>query len=764
LEARWLVLLLAFLFPVLGQVRCSDDPPPYDPSPPSATERILTYAGVLHLGGSGFGTEPGDGESFYVEILCPGSTAATIRCTDERVSIWRDDLIEIRDIPGAVRSGCSVTVYAEKLPVSGADEIVIDEVRSFTSHPLPVSTSNFMAHPLSIAFDDVNGAAYLHPEYDMSIYRVTDPGDGVRRIAVPRDTSAGGIFFGVGQGRVPHSALGEEVLIEQATGAVWFSEGGAFLYSGSELNASRINRYDPAAGEFRCWNVPANNAQVMGLFLEEASGRMWAALSAFGEAGALVSFLPETFAPTQTPCDHPFAIYDDESGYPAGGCSAGEEAGCFTFYPLPPSLAETDGSLRPSHLVMDATGDVWVTAFFGGGLVRLDRATGNFTFYPFPPARGVSAPALEIGSGPWEIVLDASERYLFVTEYFDAQILRFDLELAEAVDCTTLDASGENPCLTEYSVPVDTEDEYVHSLLADDAETLYFTVSTGNAADGDARIGRLVVNEAGAELLLFPPLATALGSTTTDAASGIALDPESGSLFVANANNRSIDVLRPLGRSFTTHLDGNQEVPVTGSPGRGMGVLTFDTSRNLLSWNITFGGLTSPRIAAYFHGPAPPGANAGPQLDIGAISGLSSPLIGTATISEAQANDLLAGLWSVNIHTIDFPEGEIRGQVGGGCGDVNADVVVDLADGLLVGQFGSGLRACGWAPFVFEENCDVAPPPSGDGSCNIGDALRISQCTSGLIPCHFACTPYSCSGEASPVAARMEMERQADRR
>lgn len=32
-------------------------------------------------------------------------------------------------------------------------------------------------------------------------------------------------------------------------------------------------------------------------------------------------------------------------------------------------------------------------------------------------------------------------------------------------------------------------------------------------------------------------------------------------------------------------------------------------------------------------------------------------------ITGAQANDLLAGLWYVNIHTDDYPTGEIRGQI-----------------------------------------------------------------------------------------------------
>ena len=65
----------------------------------------------------------------------------------------------------------------------------------------------------------------------------------------------------------------------------------------------------------------------------------------------------------------------------------------------------------------------------------------------------------------------------------------------------------------------------------------------------------------------------------------------------------------------------------------------------------------------HFHGPASAGANAGVQLNFGAISGTSSPSIGSSTISAGQASDLLAGLWYINIHTTAVAGGEIRGQV-----------------------------------------------------------------------------------------------------
>jgi hypothetical protein len=97
----------------------------------------------------------------------------------------------------------------------------------------------------------------------------------------------------------------------------------------------------------------------------------------------------------------------------------------------------------------------------------------------------------------------------------------------------------------------------------------------------------------------------------------------------------------------------------TGSLGTGTASLTFDTTTNLLSWNVGWTGLSGPVVAAHFHGPALPNQNAGVQVSIGVVS----PDIGAAVLGAGQAADLLAGLWYVNLHTAAFPGGEIRGQI-----------------------------------------------------------------------------------------------------
>jgi hypothetical protein len=107
-------------------------------------------------------------------------------------------------------------------------------------------------------------------------------------------------------------------------------------------------------------------------------------------------------------------------------------------------------------------------------------------------------------------------------------------------------------------------------------------------------------------------------------------------------------------------LSGAQEVPAVASPGAGTVDATFDRDSRKLTYRVVYSGLTGPATAGHFHGPAAPGQNAGVVVP---FPNAASPIQGEATLTEAQAADLLAGRWYVNIHTRAHPGGEIRAQV-----------------------------------------------------------------------------------------------------
>jgi hypothetical protein len=109
-------------------------------------------------------------------------------------------------------------------------------------------------------------------------------------------------------------------------------------------------------------------------------------------------------------------------------------------------------------------------------------------------------------------------------------------------------------------------------------------------------------------------------------------------------------------------LTAADEVPANTSPGKGEANVDYDKASKKLTYKLTYSGLTGDATAAHFHGPAAPGANAGVVIPIGS-GAPASPTEGSATLTDAQAADLLAGKWYVNVHTKANPGGEIRGQV-----------------------------------------------------------------------------------------------------
>ncbi len=113
---------------------------------------------------------------------------------------------------------------------------------------------------------------------------------------------------------------------------------------------------------------------------------------------------------------------------------------------------------------------------------------------------------------------------------------------------------------------------------------------------------------------------------------------------------------------LTATIDGAQANAGagTGSLGTGFAMMWFDDSTNDFSWDISWSGLSGTVIAAHFHGPALPGANAGVEV---LIDIASNPTMGNTILTAGQATDLLNGLWYINIHTTAVPPGEIRGQV-----------------------------------------------------------------------------------------------------
>jgi hypothetical protein len=106
-------------------------------------------------------------------------------------------------------------------------------------------------------------------------------------------------------------------------------------------------------------------------------------------------------------------------------------------------------------------------------------------------------------------------------------------------------------------------------------------------------------------------------------------------------------------------LTGGKEVPENDSPARGAGLFALDRVNNTLLFWINYNGLEGTRTGAHIHGPAMAGQNAPVMISLPA----GKPITGSAYVTDAQETALMSGLAYVNIHTDEYPNGEIRGQL-----------------------------------------------------------------------------------------------------
>lgn len=143
---------------------------------------------------------------------------------------------------------------------------------------------------------------------------------------------------------------------------------------------------------------------------------------------------------------------------------------------------------------------------------------------------------------------------------------------------------------------------------------------------------------------------------TTDIQTG-----PNGNVFVVSLSNGAVyEIKSKPSLLFTATLTGAQETPPNSSPATGRATLWLSPDEKSGRVSVTFNSLTSNQTDAHIHGPAPAGVSAPPifPLPLGQISDFS------IVLTPSQVQDLKSGLFYVNIHSSNFPAGEIRGQFG----------------------------------------------------------------------------------------------------
>ncbi len=124
---------------------------------------------------------------------------------------------------------------------------------------------------------------------------------------------------------------------------------------------------------------------------------------------------------------------------------------------------------------------------------------------------------------------------------------------------------------------------------------------------------------------------------------------------------------------FEATLTGAFEVPPTPSPATGFVTVLLNDTEDMVTINLSFSPLVAPQTADHIHCCAKPGVNAPvriepPTLPLGQLVNLDvaipDPLPGIPDLTRADfVQAMKDGLSYFNVHSAEFPGGEIRGQL-----------------------------------------------------------------------------------------------------
>ena len=178
---------------------------------------------------------------------------------------------------------------------------------------------------------------------------------------------------------------------------------------------------------------------------------------------------------------------------------------------------------------------------------------------------------------------------------------------------------------------------------------------------------------------------------------GTTLDSDTGGCV----ENSDLDALRAM-------LTPDAEVPPVVSSASGSATFVLDTTTQVLYYALHVAEIDNITMAHIHAGAA--GVN-GPVVqflyDGSPLFDPANPISGTIQLTAMEASDLLSGDFYVNVHTSDFPGGEIRGQIAAAAGtllacdlgalaatessafEITVDVDSDVAAGSVLGNVAS---------------------------------------------------------------------------
>lgn len=120
----------------------------------------------------------------------------------------------------------------------------------------------------------------------------------------------------------------------------------------------------------------------------------------------------------------------------------------------------------------------------------------------------------------------------------------------------------------------------------------------------------------------------------------------------------------PANQTISADLTGAQEVPAVTTSATGKITGTFNPTTKVLTYMVTFAGLTPTAGHLHTGGPGTTGPVSIPFL-FNSADGKSfvSPINGTVTLTDAQITALQGSMMYANLHSATYGGGEIRANV-----------------------------------------------------------------------------------------------------
>jgi Cu/Zn superoxide dismutase len=180
--------------------------------------------------------------------------------------------------------------------------------------------------------------------------------------------------------------------------------------------------------------------------------------------------------------------------------------------------------------------------------------------------------------------------------------------------------------------------------------------------------------------------------------------------------------------TFLASLSGDEEVPEVTTDGRGLGLFHYTIGQLTLDVNVQVTELSSEITGAHLHAGAP-GENGGVIIDLGDLRD-GNRIQGTVDLTIDDLFAIATGNVYVNVHTMDNPGGEIRGQL-------------EYQEGLVFDGWMSGLQE---NPFATTPGSGLAVAVVSPDLENVDFHMVTDNVTGVIGAAHFHMAPVGMNG------------------